>query len=91
MGIIRFNTDEVFDTDSQEYEILENAALNIKGVEGAIVEIGTRRGGSPKIIIDSLVQQEDTKRSMFCIDPYGNIEIDNKRLNVFLYISLQLP
>jgi hypothetical protein len=85
MGIIRFNTDEVFDTDSQEYEILENAALNIKGVEGAVVEIGTRRGGSTKIIIDSLVQQEDTKRSMFCIDPYGNIEIECTNLNMAMH------
>jgi hypothetical protein len=85
MGIIRFNTDEVFDTDSQEYEILANAALNIKGVEGAVVEIGTRRGGSTKIIIDSLVQQEDIKRSMFCIDPYGNIEIECTNLNMAMH------
>jgi hypothetical protein len=74
MGIIRFNDEEVFGVDSQEYEILSNAALKIKGIEGAVVEIGSRRGGSAKLIIDALVHNGDTARSMFCIDPYGNIE-----------------
>lgn len=73
MGIITFS-DEIFTTDSGEYEILSNAAAKIKGVSGAVVEIGTRRGGSAKVIIDSLVKNEDTNRSMFCIDPYGNID-----------------
>lgn len=83
MGVIRFN-DDIFTVDSQEYEILHNATLKVKGVEGAIVEIGTRRGGSAKIIIDSLVMNEDNDRSMFCIDPYGNIDYvqTNKSLSV---------
>jgi len=83
MGVIRFN-DDIFTVDSQEYEILHNAALKVKGVEGAIVEIGTRRGGSAKIIIDALVINEDNDRSMFCIDPYGNIDYvqTNKSLSV---------
>lgn len=85
MGIIRFSTDEVFGVDSQEYEILHKAALNIKGVDGAIVEIGTRRGGSAKLIIDTLVQNQDNKRSMFCIDPYGNIEIECTNLNMSIH------
>jgi hypothetical protein len=90
MGVIRFNDEEVFDTDSQEYEILYNAAKNIKGVEGAVVEIGTRRGGSAKLIIDALVEQNDTNRSMFCIDPYGNIDYPetNKAITTF---SPQVP
>jgi len=85
MGIIRFSDEEVFDTDSSEYEILFNAAKNIKGVEGAVVEIGTRRGGSAKIIIDALEENQDTNRSMFCIDPYGNIDYPetNKTLTKF--------
>lgn len=74
MSVIRFNVDDVFTTDSQEYEILANAAYAIKGVNGAVVEIGTRRGGSAKLIIDVLAHNQDTNRSMFCIDPYGNIE-----------------
>lgn len=82
MSIIRLNVDEVFQTDSQEYHILYNAAKAIKDTEGAVVEIGTRRGGSAKIIIDALVENEDTRRNMFCIDPYGNIEYPCTNLNV---------
>jgi len=82
MTVIRFYTNEVFQTDSQEYEILFNAAKSIKKVEGAIVEIGTRRGGSAKIIIDALVENEDSNRNMFCIDPYGNIEYECTNLNI---------
>lgn len=85
MSIIRFSTEEVFNTDSQQYEILWNAAANINGVEGAVVEIGTRRGGSAKIIIDALMSKQDTNRSMFCIDPYGNIDYPetNKAISTF--------
>lgn len=74
MGIISFSEQEIFETDSQEYDILHNAVLACKGVPGALVEIGTRRGGSAKIIIDALAENQDTDRSMFCIDPYGNID-----------------
>jgi hypothetical protein len=45
MGIIRLSDEEVFGTDSQEYEILWNAAKGVKGVEGAVVEFCTRRCG----------------------------------------------
>jgi hypothetical protein len=85
MAIIRFSDEEVFGVDSQEYEILVNAVSKIKGVEGALVEIGTRRGGSAKMIIDTLVQNGDTNRSVFCIDPYGNIEIPCTNLNMTLH------
>lgn len=84
MGIIRFSDEEVFATDSQEYEILVNAAKRVN-VPGAIVEIGTRRGGSAKMIIDALVETGNNKRSMFCIDPYGNIEIDCTNLSMTLF------
>jgi hypothetical protein len=85
MGIIRFSDEEVFATDSSEYEILINGALGIKDVKGAVVEIGTRRGGSAKMIIDALVQNNDTRRNMFCIDPYGNIEIECTNLNMTVH------
>lgn len=84
MAMIRFSDEEVFSTDSQEYEILVNAALEVKGTPGAIVEIGTRRGGSAKMIIDALASQGNVKRPMFCIDPYGNIDYvqTNKSLSI---------
>jgi hypothetical protein len=86
MAMIRFSDEEVFGTDSQEYEILYHAALQVKGVPGAVVEIGTRRGGSAKLIIDALAQNNDTNRSMFCIDPYGNIEIECTNMNITHHI-----
>ena len=52
MGIIRFNDEEIFGTDSSEYEILFSAAQEAALVEGAAVEIGTRRGGSAKMMIE---------------------------------------
>ena len=82
MTVIRFKPEDVLDCDSFEYIILMEAALEIKGVEGAIVEIGTRRGGSTKLMIDTLEHNEDTDRPFFCIDPYGNIEIECSNINV---------
>ena len=87
MAVIRFFDNEVFTTDSQEYEILENAVKQIKGVEGAVVEIGTRRGGSAKLIIDTLTANEDTDRSMFCLDPYGNIELECTNINMKVHYN----
>jgi hypothetical protein len=74
MAIIRFSDEEVFGVDSTEYEILVNAVANVGETPGAIVEIGSRRGGSAKMIIDTLVATGNNNRSMFCIDPYGNID-----------------
>jgi cephalosporin hydroxylase len=85
MGMIRFSDEEVFGVDSQEYEVLTNAALKIRGVPGAVVEIGTRRGGSAKMIMDALVQNGDNNRSFFCIDPYGNIDYVQTNLSLSVH------
>ena len=46
MAIIRFSDEEVFSTDSQEYDILHNAALVVgKDIPGAVIEIGSRQIG----------------------------------------------
>jgi cephalosporin hydroxylase len=82
MSVVRFFLDDLFTTDSAEYEILHRAVLACKDTPGAIVEIGTRMGGSARIIIDSLVHNSDTDRSMFCIDPYGNIEYISTNFNI---------
>jgi hypothetical protein len=86
MGIIRLSDEEVFGTDSSEYEILYSGAKSIVGVPGAVVEIGTRRGGSAKMIIDALSEVGDVRRSMFCIDPYGNIEIECTNKNITAHV-----
>lgn len=61
-------------TDSQDYHVLFNAAASIKGIDGIVCEIGTRKGGSTKYIIDGLLSAEDNNRDLICIDPYGNID-----------------
>jgi hypothetical protein len=85
MAMIRFSDEEVFGTDSQEYEVLINAVAKVGKTPGAIVEIGTRRGGSMKMIIDTLVQTDNTGRTVIAIDPYGNIEIECTNLNMTIH------
>lgn len=92
MGIIRFNDEEVFTTDSQEYEILTAAAAKLIGTGnlGAIVEIGTRRGGSMKMLVDTLSLDSSVPpnhRLFVSIDPYGNIPIECTNIN----ITAQVP
>lgn len=76
MSVIRLNTSDFFDVDSIEYEVLVDAIIDIKGVPGAVLELGTRRGGSAKLMIDALVENNDTEREFFCIDPYGDLEYE---------------
>ena len=62
-----------FGTDSANYEVLTDAAIRSKGVEGAAVEIGVRLGGGLQKIIDGLVESGQTPdKPVFGIDPYGN-------------------
>jgi len=62
------------ETDSADYHVLGNAATAIKDVQGTVCELGTRRGGSMKVIVDALLANGDLGRNVLCIDPYGNIE-----------------
>jgi glycosyltransferase involved in cell wall biosynthesis len=62
------------ETDSDDYYILKNAVKMTKGVPGMLCEIGTRRGGSLKLIIDTLLENEDHNRNVIGLDPYGNLE-----------------
>lgn len=56
--------------DSLDYDVLFRAAKKIKSLPGLVCEIGVRRGGSLKYIIDAL---KNTNKHIVCIDPYGNI------------------
>ncbi len=60
-------------TDGNDYDVLINAASNVKGVSGMIFEIGTRRGGSAQHMINGLMAAADFGRTFIAIDPYGNI------------------
>lgn len=85
MAVIRFSDEEVFTTDSSDYDLLHRACLAVRGIEGAVVEIGTRRGGSAKIMMDAFASQGDTDRAFFCIDPYGNIETQLTNVNINMF------
>jgi len=64
--------DKVIQKDSEEYEILAQAASGIKGVDGIVAEIGTRLGGGIKTIMDACLANDD-RRYFIGIDPYGDI------------------
>ena len=57
--------------DSFDYDVLFNAAQSISKVNGLVCEIGVRRGGSLKYIIDGL--NNGPYRHLIAIDPYGDI------------------
>lgn len=59
--------------DSGDYDLITEAVQLSHGVPGAAVEIGLRRGGGTKHIIDVVAKQEH-KRNVIAIDPYGNID-----------------
>lgn len=60
-------------TDSLNYEIISNGVHLVKEVEGMTCEIGLRRGGGTKVIIDAL-QETGQSKTHIAIDPYGDIE-----------------
>lgn len=66
-----------FGLDGGDYHLLEQAAFFIRDVEGLSLEIGTREGGSSRIIVDGIVKSNPhSTRTHVCIDPYGGIEYE---------------
>jgi hypothetical protein len=90
------NIQEYLSGNGLDYHVLTDAIKQIKNVPGIICEIGTRRGGGVRTIIEALIQNDDKDRNIICIDPYGDIEYsvaegrmihgcyDNKMRNEFL-------
>lgn len=62
--------------DSGDYQILTKGVELCRNVEGLTCEIGLRRGGGTKHIIDTLVQTGI--KTHIAIDPYGSIEYEHK-------------
>ena len=60
--------------DSLEYRTIRNLCLEIKGVEGLVLEIGTRLGGGILSAMQACVDNDDKNRYFIGIDPYGGIE-----------------
>lgn len=63
--------------DGTEYEMIIRAIEKIKDLQGLVLEIGTRKGGSMMIIIDALLENEDYNRNVISVDPYGDIEYNS--------------
>lgn len=59
--------------DGGNYEVIIDAVRAIKDVPGMAMEIGLRRGGGSKRIIDAMVETGQ-KRPLIGLDPYGNID-----------------
>ncbi len=59
--------------DGGNYEVISDAAHVSDGVPGVCLEIGLRRGGGTRHIMDVIAQQK-IKRVMVAVDPYGNID-----------------
>ena len=66
----------MLDTDSSDYHVLTQAVAQVVAddVPGLLLEIGTRAGGSAKVIIDALTLFGISERTLVCVDPWGNIE-----------------
>lgn len=62
-----------FTFDQLEQQLLYNAAISIKEVEGIICEIGMREAGGLSVVMTGCVDNNDTDRIFIAIDPYGNI------------------
>ncbi len=61
-------------TDSQNYDVLTEGVARTQSVVGMTCEIGLRRGGGTKYILDALVDTKQQDKVHIAIDPFGNIE-----------------
>lgn len=60
-------------TDSENYEVLTEGVDRVRAVDGLTCEIGLRRGGGTRHILDAIATSNQQKVHI-AIDPYGNIE-----------------
>lgn len=60
------------DSPIETYNVMREYVLQLKDVEGLSCEIGLRRGGGTKVIMDAFIENDD-RRPHICLDPYGNI------------------
>jgi hypothetical protein len=67
------NADDTLPTDSTEYELLVEAAALGAAVPGMGCEIGLRRGGGSRMIMNAFVRAGASKTHVM-VDPWGDIE-----------------
>lgn len=65
--------------DGHDYHVVSDAVESVQGVPGMACEIGLRRGGGSKFMIDAMIRTKQ-KRTLIGIDPYGNIDYITKKL-----------
>lgn len=60
------------DSPAEGYDAMSRHIKTLKGVPGLSCEIGLRRAGGTKVMLDAFKANDDP-RTHVCIDPYGNI------------------
>lgn len=60
-------------TDSKNYDVLTRGVVRAKDVPGLTCEIGLRRGGGSKAIIEGMLES-GVKKIHIAIDPFGDME-----------------
>lgn len=63
--------------DSGDYHLLAQGIELSKNVNGLTCEIGLRRGGGTRVILDALAEHAPNKVHI-AVDPYGSIEYEHK-------------
>jgi hypothetical protein len=70
----------ILPTDSTEYELLREAAALGAGVPGMGCELGVRRGGGSRMIMDEFIKAGVYKNHVM-VDPWGDIDyLTNEKL-----------
>lgn len=59
--------------DSRNYEVLTEGIEKVKDIDGLTCEIGLRRAGGTKYILDA-IKATGQQKVHIAVDPYGNIE-----------------
>lgn len=73
MGLTIYTETGMLPTDSTEYELLIAAAEEASRVEGMSCELGLRRGGGTRMILDTFIRLGVYKNHV-AVDPWGDIE-----------------
>lgn len=73
MSITIYDNNGMLPTDSTEYELLIAAAKEASRISGMSCELGVRRGGGSRMILDAFIA-EGVFKNHVGVDPWGDIE-----------------
>jgi len=71
--------------DSFDYDVITEGVTAVRGVPGLTCEIGLRRGGGSKFIVDALVASGQLDKTHIALDPYGDIDYEDSDEKVTKY------